>query len=204
MGALFLAKWGIYSKNDMYLHEAIRQFLLHYHYLTDKDTGLLFHGYSCDLRTHLSGVRWGRANGWGLIACVIILPLIPDSFKEKERILNLYRLHAETMVKYQNPDGSFHTVLDHPSTYKETTVASAFSFSLFKAVKLGYLEEKFLAYANLSLDYIKQNISSDGIVEKTSGGTPIMSSIEEYNKIPYSVSYYGQGMAVMALNEVIF
>lgn len=201
MGALFLAKWGVYSKNDMYLHEAIRQFQLHYHYLTDKDTGLLFHGYSCDLRTHLSSVRWGRANGWGLIACVILLPLIPDSFKEKQTILNLYLHHVEKMVKYQNLDGSFHTVLDDKSTYKETSVASAFTFSLLKAVKLGYLDKSYLPYAHLSLDYIIQNITPDGIVEKASGGTPIMCSIEEYNKIPYSTSYYGQGMAVMALNE---
>ena len=36
---------------------------------------------------------------------------------------------------------------------------------------------------------------------KASGGTPIMRNVAEYNKIPYVTSYYGQGLAMLALSE---
>lgn len=199
MGALFLAKWGVFTQEPMYLHEAIRQFALHYKYLTDPETGLLFHGYSCIGRNNLSAVRWGRANGWALMASVELLDLIPDTYVEKEQILSLYRRHIHAVLSYQNSDGSFHTVLDQRKTYKETTIVSALVFSLQRAMKHNYLDRSYAPACNLALSYLMRQINDSGTVQGCSGGTPVMSGIDEYNKIPCVMSYYGQGMAIMAL-----
>lgn len=47
MAGVFLARWGVFCDNDIYLHEAVRQPRLHYRYLLDPETGLMFHAYDC-------------------------------------------------------------------------------------------------------------------------------------------------------------
>lgn len=201
MGVLFLAKWGVQTNNESYLEEAVDQFLIHYKYLTDSQTGLIFHGYSCIERSNLSAVRWGRANGWALIAMVELLDILPDHHHQKQRLLTLYSRHMNAVLSYQNADGSFYTVLDQRKTYKETTIVSAVAFSLRRGMKRAYLDASYQPAYNKALDYLMHQVTTTGVVEGCSGGTPIMCSIEEYNKIPYVMSYYGQGMAIMALYE---
>lgn len=201
MGVLFLATWGVQTENETYVQEAIHQFLLHFKYLMDPQTGLIFHGYSCIEKNNLSGVRWGRANGWALMAMVELLDILPDHYLEKQKLLAIYSRHMNAVLNYQNADGSFYTVLDQRKTYKETTIVSAVAFSLQRAMKHGYLDISYQPSCNKALDYLMRKISTMGVVEGCSGGTPIMCSIEEYNKIPCVMSYYGQGIAIMALYE---
>lgn len=54
MGALFLAKWGAFVKEDHYIKEAARQMQLHYKYLIDPEDGLMYHGYDCVAVNHMS------------------------------------------------------------------------------------------------------------------------------------------------------
>lgn len=205
MGALFLARWGLHTNQKMYVHEALRQMNLHYKYLIDPKTGLMFHGYSCNERSHLSGVRWGRANGWALMASVYLLELIPDIFEEKKLLQEAYQKHIKAVLTYQNEDGSFHTVLDEPNTYKETTIVGAFVYSLNHALRLGFIEstEEHAQALLRGINYLTTQVAPDGQVLHASGGTPIMSSITQYNKIPCVMSYYAQGIVAMALNEIV-
>ena len=49
--------------------------------------------------------------------------------------------------------------------------------------------------------FLHEHIAQDGTVEQASGGTPVMYSTQEYNAIPCVMSYYGQGIAALALCE---
>ena len=198
MGALFLAKWGAYTGNRMYCTEAVRQLLLHYYYLSDSNTGLLFHGYNCEERSHMSAVRWGRANGWGLLSSIGILEAVPSWIDGRDKALENFRAHLTSMTECREENGGFHTVLDCPSTYLETTVASAYLYAAYWAGTNGVVDPGRLS-PETTLIYLCSQIASDGTVRGASGGTPIMRSVEEYNKIPCTMSYYGQGMALLAL-----
>ena len=202
MGAIFLARWGSFTGDDMYINEAVRQILLHYKYLLDPQTGLIFHGYNCMLGNHMSAVRWGRANGWAVLSCVEILDMIPDYFEEKGTILKLLNDHADSMLKYCNENGMWHTVLDCPDTYEETTVGAALCGALHRAVRSGYLPDRYMEQNQLILRGLTGNIAEDGKVLNASGGTAVKKSIEEYNKVPCVMSYYGQGLALMSLSAM--
>ena len=201
MAGIFLAEWGKFTNDLMYSMEAARQIILHYKYLTDAETGLMFHAYSCFERNHISEVRWGRANGWGVISSVEILERLPLHIKERDIIMQNLQKHIDCLKKYQD-NGSWHTVLDEFNTYKETTAVCAFYYGIKKALRCGYITGDFNDLLISAEEYIKNNISADGEALNTSAGTPVMANVEEYNKIPCAMSYYSQGLMMLALSEM--
>lgn len=202
MAAVFLAEWGSFTGNIAYQNEAARQILLHYKYLTDKNTGLMFHAYSCAERNNLSAVKWGRANGWGVISSVEILERLPEYHAARSSIISNLQKHIDKLVKYQAECGGWHTVLDDEGSYIETTAACCVYYALKKGLKLGYISGDYSAVIAKAENYIKLHISDEGEALMTSAGTPVMASAEEYNKIPCAMSYYGQGLALMALSQL--
>jgi unsaturated rhamnogalacturonyl hydrolase len=203
MGTVFLARWGKFTGEDMYIYEAIRQLNLHYKYLTDPSNGLMFHAYNCKLRSHMSAIHWGRANGWAVLSSVEILDMIPDYIIEKEIAVDNLNKHVAAIMKYCNENGMWHTVLDRPETNPETTVGAALYSGVFRGIHAGYLSGCFLEQCSMALQGLIKNIGPDGQVLNASGGTPVMNSAEAYNNIPCVMSYYGQGLALMALSAML-
>ena len=202
MAGIFLAEWGRFTGNDMYCMEALRQIRLHYHDLTDPKTGLMYHAYNCQLRHHMSGVRWGRANGWGVVSSVEILQRVPDYAEGRAQVMENLQRHADALKQYQDASGSWHTVLDHPETYLETTVACAVYYGVKKALAAGYIHGDYRDMLSRAEQYIKAHAAPDGEALGTSAGTPVMASVEEYGRIPCAMSYYGQGLMLMALSQM--
>ena len=64
MTVLFLANMGRILNEKKYLDEAEFQFLLHIKYLTDRETGLWYHGWTFKDNNHFAGAFWGRGNCW--------------------------------------------------------------------------------------------------------------------------------------------
>lgn len=201
MGALFLAKWGNFCGKTLYLKEAARQLLNHYKYLMNKETGLLFHGYDTDKRDHLSAVYWGRANGWGILSSVEILSLLPEYFQERDEIIRNLKYHVEAVFKYQDRQGGWHTVLNDPTTYHETTSVACFYAGIRKGLDKGYINGDYDKKLDQAYHFLREQIQDQGEVVNTSGGTPIMNSAAAYNDIPCVMSYYGQGLTLLALTQ---
>jgi len=202
MGALFLSKWGSLTDNTMYSKEALRQLDLHYRYLTDEKTNLLFHGYDDQTRSHLSGVRWGRANGWAIISTIEMLQSMKEPPSDYEKTVERFVRHIDALLVHMKPDGSWNTVLDNPSSVKETTIGACMCYGLKKGLEHHMLKETYEAVYRQCLEALLADIKSDGEVLHTSGGTPIMESEKAYDEIPSVMSYYGQGLALLALSAV--
>lgn len=203
MGALFLARWGSFTGETLYQKEAARQLLLHYKYLRDSRTGLLFHGYDDETRSHLSSVCWGRANGWGIISSVDILESLPLYFPERIQIIQNLEGHLHALSADQAPSGHWHTVLDHPETYEESTVAACLSYGIRKGIRLGFVDTRFKRMGEAAHRALVRSIGDEGRLLGASGGTPIMDSVEAYGGIPTVPSYYAQGLALMALAAAV-
>ena len=201
MAGIFLAEWGAFTGDMMYSMEAARQLILHYKYLTDRETGLMFHAYSCYERNHISNVHWGRANGWGVISSVEILDRLPEHMIERGIIKENLEKHIQSIARYQDK-GGWHTVIDRHDTYLETTAACAFYYGIKKALKSGYIEGDYDSLLCSAEEYIKANLSAEGEALNASAGTPVMANAEEYNKIPCAMSYYSQGLMMLALSQM--
>ncbi len=198
MGCIFLVKWGIYTNKDMYIKEAMRQFRLHYEFLSDKETGLMYHGYDCSEKSQ-KGVLWGRGNGWFAVAAPEILGKIPNNTPGYEIIVEDWKKMLGAIMKYQREDGGWSTVVDRQDTYLEMSVTAAFSYSLYKAVEFGIGDEKYQTAADKALEILKNHVDEEGNVLKGSIGTCVMEDYVKYNDVPYGYTCSTQGLAMIAL-----
>lgn len=76
MTVLFLANMGRIRGNKEYIEEAQYQFLLHVKYLTDKKTGMWFHGWTFDGHHNFAEALWGRGNCWITMAIPEFLDMV--------------------------------------------------------------------------------------------------------------------------------
>ena len=54
-----------------------------------------------------------------------------------------------------------------------------------------------------ALDGVLSQITPEGVVSSVSGGTPIMNTIEGYDKLSRYPTLYGQGLTLMLLAEYL-
>ena len=202
MSCIFLAKYSVFVKEAMYMHEALRQFVLHYKLLKDDKTSLIYHGFF-GTEGEKRGVLWGRGNGWFAASSAIVLSLADDSFCEYETVKNNYVDYISELIKYQNADGSFNTVIDDPHSYSEMTATSAFAFAINEGLNQGILDKQLLPNAQKACSALIKNIAYDGTVLNASDGTCVMSNKDDYNKIRTCYSQYAQGLAMLALSSFI-
>lgn len=200
MGCLFLIKWGLFVHEDVYIKEAVRQFVLHYHFLQDKKTGLIVHGYDCNTREQ-KGVAWGRGNCWLAVAGVEALNLIDQSFAGYDKLKAVYEKHIKSVLKFQSSAGGWHTVIDREDTYIEMSATAAFAYSVLRAVHTGFLDEAYKVAAEKAAAAVKADINAAGEVMHGSIGTCVMEDYRDYNAIEFGYTYFTQGLAMLLLAE---
>jgi len=199
MGCLFLIKWGLYTGEQVYIREAIRQFELHYHFLKDAN-GLIYHGYDCNERAH-KGIAWGRGNSWLAMAAIEVLNLLDKNTEGYDKILAIYHEHIGAALRFQAENGWWHTVIDREDTYLEMSATAAFGYSILRAVHTGFLDGTYLENAQKALNALKADVDADGCVLHGSIGTCVMEDYHAYNDVPFGYSCFMQGIAMMLLSE---
>ena len=85
---------------------------------------------------------WGRGNGFPAIGLALTLPEFPKDHPEFPRLLQAYHAHMTTLARYQNRDGLWRNVVDHPGSYAEITSTAMIGFSMLQGVKHGWLPAK--------------------------------------------------------------
>lgn len=203
MAGIFLARYGSITGQKMYKNEALRQLILHYDMLCDAETGLLYHGYYCDNRTH-HGALWGRGNGWFSVAAAEVLALTDDTDLLRKELEKRFRAHLLALISYQRADGSFGTIINDPASYSETTGTSGIAFGICCAVKSGILEKKFLKNAEKAFQYLSGCVGMDGMMNDGSDGTCVDDDKNVYRNIRKSDSEFSQGLAILAFAEYEF
>ncbi|OBZ13605.1 glycoside hydrolase family 105 protein [Bacillus sp. FJAT-26390] len=202
MAVLFLAKFGRLTGDAAYANEAVRQLELHLTLLQDEDTGVLFHGWNSGARDHLSAARWTRANAWIAVAMPMIVQELEGLADVPKETLKRYQLFMRSLIRFQQEDGLWATVLDRPDFYPETSGSAGIACGIVKAVRQGLLDAACLNAAYAAADAILLQIEPSGEVRGVSGGTPIMPTIEAYNEIGCYPTLYGQGLVLMLLSEL--
>jgi unsaturated rhamnogalacturonyl hydrolase len=203
MVVLFLARLAKLTKNEVMAREAAQQLLWHLQYLQDPETGVLFHGYFCDVKNHKSNARWTRGNAWITIGTPLILGEIGDMIAVPAEIKERYQRLVAGLQKYQASNGLWHTVMDHPTFYQETSGSSGIACGILKSIRQGIIDSSYMPVVEKALGGILQMISSEGEVLSVSGGTPIMNAIEEYDKLSRYPTCYGQSLTLMLIIEYL-
>ena len=204
MTVLFLANMGRIEGKQAYIQEAQYQFLLHAKYLADADTGLWYHGWTFNGNHNFAGAFWGRGNCWVTIAIPEFLQMVACDPEVAEKLRQVLLNQINSLVKYQNPNGMWHTLIDDPTSYVESSATCGFAYGILKAVHTGLIDASYAQAAYKALDPMLGYIADSGVVNQVSYGTPMgRQSKDFYKNIELRQMPYGQALAMLFLIECL-
>ena len=95
MALVFLARTAKLTANRAMAEQVVRQLLAHLQLLQDEKTGILYHGYHCVEKHHMSGALWARGNSWVVIGAPMII----------ETVSGLAEVPKEVYARYTKTGG---------------------------------------------------------------------------------------------------
>lgn len=199
MTVLFLAKAGVLFRREDMIRQAEYQFLLHAKYLTDRATGLWYHGWTFEGRHNFAKTLWGRGNCWITLFVPEFLEIAHPCDSVRRFAIEILRAQAAALVRLQSPSGLWHTLLDDETSYLEASCSAGFCAGMFRGLDSGLLPETVRPCAERALEAILANLTPDGELKNVSYGTNVGYSLEDYKKIPLRKMHYGQALALLAV-----
>jgi unsaturated rhamnogalacturonyl hydrolase len=118
--------------DKVYLDRAANEMAVYLDKL-QQPNGLFFHGDE-------GHFFWGRGNGWVAAGMTELLRDLPKDNSNYSRILAGYQRMMAALVKYQDADGRWHQLVDHPEAWPEASCTGMFTFALITGVKSGWLD----------------------------------------------------------------
>ena len=203
MTVLFLYRAGAALNRPDWQEEARYQFLLHIKYLHDPASGLWFHGWTFEGRHHFGRALWARGNSWFTCGGVDFVEWLPQDDCTRRMILTAWQEQCLALCRVQHESGLWHTLLNHPDSYLETSASAAIAYGLLKGVRLGLLPESCREHALRALQGVLDTIAPDGTVGGVSYGTPVGDTEDFYRTIPIQPTAYGQGLTFLMLTEAM-
>lgn len=195
----FLTEMSQITKQQSYLDEAVAQVLKHAAHLQDAQTGLYHHAWDESEQRYLSAVYWCRGNAWMLLADIEVLSALPTLHPQRAAILTLLQRQGAALKALQNGSGLWHTVVDHPDFYLETSGSAMIAAALLESSNQGWLNpQDFGATAQLARMGVWRQSTADGAILHVSGPTGPMLNATDYNAIPaVTLQLYGQGAVLL-------
>lgn len=205
MSVLPLAKIGKLLNRPQYVEEAKYQFLVHIQHLMERESGLWFHGWTFDGKHNFAKARWARGNSWLTIVIPEFLELLdlPEYDATRRFLLQVLQCQVAALAECQHPSGLWHTLLDDPDSYLESSATAGFAFGILKSVRKRYIDEKYLPIAEKALLGVVKQINADGELMQVSFGTAMGKNLDYYRQVPLTSMPYGQAMAILCLVEYL-
>jgi unsaturated rhamnogalacturonyl hydrolase len=205
MSVLPLAKIGKLLGRPEYIEEATYQFLLHIQYLMDRQSGLWFHGWTFDGQHNFAQARWARGNSWITVAIPEFIELLDlaEGNATRRYLLQVLESQVAALAACQDESGLWHTLLDDPSSYLESSAAAGFGYGILKAVRKRYIGACYAPIAEKAVRGVIKQINPAGELTGVSFGTAMGSELDYYRQIPITSMPYGQAMAILCLSEYL-
>lgn len=163
MAPPFLAKAG-------HCEEAVAQIERFRELMLDKDKGLYSHIWDDDEKRFHRADSWGVGNGWAAAGMTRVIRTLPETMgADRERLIGYVRELIEACLPYQREDGLFHDVLDRPDTFVETNAAQMFAYTIYSGVKAGWLDRRYLPYADRMRRAARGKVDDQGFVRGVCG-----------------------------------
>jgi unsaturated rhamnogalacturonyl hydrolase len=113
---------------------------------------------------------WGVGNGWAAAGMARVRAALPEAMAdERARLAGYVREVVDGCLAHQRPDGLFHDVVDDPSTFVETNLAQMLAYSIFRGVREGWLERRYLDAGERLRAAALARVDAEGFVQGVCG-----------------------------------
>lgn len=154
----------------------------------------------------MSGIPWGRGNGWIAVTLTEILTLLPKKNPRWSEELSLYQRFMQGILACQDPSGMWHQVLTRPDSYLETSCTAMFLLSIARGINHGWLDaDVFLPCVRRAWDALLTcSIDAVGDVYGVCLGSGCAKDAEYYKQLPVKKNDdHGTGIVMMAAAEMM-
>ena len=161
-----------------------------------------YHGWCFLGRHHFGEAFWARGNSWITAGAIDFVEWLPQGDPVRRVITETWLEQCRALLQCQDREtGLWHTLLDHPDSYLETSASAAIAYGLLKGCRLGLLSCQDQAMA--AVQGVTGMIGEDGLVGGVSYGTPMGMDLDFYRHVPIQPTAYGQGLAFLMLTELM-
>ena len=204
MSCPFLVRAGILKKDPSYHAEAVRQLLGFKKRLWMAEEKIFSHIFFLKSQSP-NNIPWGRGNGWIYVSVTDALEHISPETEGYEELLETYRAFTEGIVALQDGDGLWHQVLNRPDSYSETSCTAMFLLGLCRGIRLGILDETYVAYARRAYEgLLRHKIDRDGAVYDVCMGSGNANDVNYYMNLgAIDNDDHGTGVVLTAICEMI-
>jgi unsaturated rhamnogalacturonyl hydrolase len=200
MACPLLAGLGRMQNQPEWIDDAAQQIILYSKALQDPKTGLFYH--MRDWKTlERTDDLWARGNGWVLMSLADTIEAMDRRHKHYAALQSVASRLAEGLARTQDKDGMWHTILDDPDSYPESSATSMFCYGLLKLARLGALPDSVRPMAQRAWSVLNGKYVQDHIVTGVSAGT-IPKDRNFYVNVPLGSQTWGTGAYLMAGSEV--
>ncbi|HEX2855451.1 MAG TPA: glycoside hydrolase family 88 protein [Opitutaceae bacterium] len=199
-----LAQMGKLTGEQRYFDDAVKQITQFAGRMFNREKGLWMHGWVQSMETHPE-FRWGRANGWAVVAMAELLDVLPENHPGRPAVLDLYRAHVRGLANTQGRDGRWHQLLDRPDSYLETSITAMVAYAVARGINRGWLDP--LAHAPMAIlawNAVTTQVNAQGQIENVCVGTGMGFDPAFYYARPVSpLAPHGPGPVLLAGAEMI-
>ncbi|MDR1335415.1 MAG: glycoside hydrolase family 88 protein, partial [Tannerella sp.] len=207
MGIPFLMQAGLYAgtaaERAAFFDDAAEQVLDFTKHVWDNDAKLFMHA-ALSARPDVKMPHWSRANGWAIWAMTEVLMHLPAKHPRRKAILDLYRTHVRSLVRYQNAGGYWHNVVDRPESPEEVSGTAIFTMAIARGITHGWIDRKtYEPVVRRAWNAIASEVEADGTVHKICVGTMCSEDVNYYiNRPLYDDDTHGSFAVIFAGMEV--
>ena len=159
----FLARAGHFD-------ESVRQLDGYWQVLFNPENSLLSHQWSDETQSFPRKAAWAVGNGWAMAGMARVIDLLPQTHAEaRNRMIQRVKTLLDAALPYQMPDGSFHDVLDDPSTFREVNFSQMLAYTVYRGVADGWLDAFYLPAADLARSAALSEVDAFGLVRNVCG-----------------------------------
>jgi rhamnogalacturonyl hydrolase YesR len=179
-----------------YRDQALTQLRTSLDTFLDKETGLARTLYR---ESGIGKTHWTRASGWLLWAMTELTRLGADH--DARAYAGTLRVLVEGMLRVQEPNGGFHVLLDEPDTPLDSSGPAMFALAVHKLVRHGWLPVRYRAPAVRAWDFVKSNLSDDGVLRNVYYLWALPAEAREM-RLRDETSGWAMGFVLAAANEM--
>jgi rhamnogalacturonyl hydrolase YesR len=163
----FLAQLAVATGDVRWSDLAANLLLRHARVLQDERSGLFSHGFD-DASGERNRIHWGRGQGWALLGLVDTLRHLPPGHPAWTEATDRLRALVEGLAATETTAGKWHTVVDSPGTYVETSVGAFVALGVGRGMRYGLLPEDWAALVERALTATSRAITPEGLLEGVS------------------------------------
>jgi unsaturated rhamnogalacturonyl hydrolase len=173
MGTTIAAQAGALTGESRYLDLADRH-LRFMQQLVLRPDGLYRHRSDVD-------VPWGRGNGFAAIGLALTLTEIPLDHPTRRHALKSYQALMNALLPFQNHDGLWRNVVNHPGTFPEASGTAMIGFALQRGLNKGWIKgRRYSQAADHAWMALLARTSSSGEFIDVCESTANLTTLEQY------------------------